>query len=525
MIDFLHKNITHGAEISTQNISCQQHFQFGITEIPKKLTPFSLCGRFLLHLIKKELCMPYADLREFIGRLEREGEIVRVKAEVDIKYEIGAICRHVLKQGGVEKNLALLFEKPKGHSIPIAAGLLDSRSRYYLATDIARENFWQEFRKKIDNPVLPRMVKEGPCKENVLLRKDADLFKFPIPTWNEKDGGPYITQGTTIIKNPETGVRNVGMYRLMVHDSQNIGILAAQYRQINEFARIVHKRGEALPVAVSIGQDPTITASAIVALPPDTDEFCLAGAMRGEPVDLVKCETIPLEVPATAEIVIEGEIRPGHMREEGPFGEYTGYYGEKMLRPVISIKAITHRNNPIYQACYQGRPPNCDMVTQVLSHEAEIMGKVHPLGLKKIRICPGSAMYVAIAAIHKEFAGQERNIACAILGTPSGKWIKTLIMIDDDLDPDNWTDVEWALGTRFQPIEDTLILQGMAGIVLDPSISQEEKRVNASRTSKLIIDATKPLHRPYAEECRPKPEVMKEVIANWAKYGIPSVGK
>src|SRR4030042_701809 len=196
-----------------------------------------------------------------------------------------------------------------------------------------------------------------------------------------------------------------------------------------------------------------------------------------------------------------------------------------MLRPVISVKAITQRNNPIYQACYQGRPPNCDMVTQVLSHEAEIMGAVYPLGVKKIRMCPGSAMYVAIAAIHKEFAGQERNIACAILGTPSGKWIKTLIMIDDDLDPDNWTEVEWALGTRFQPVEDALILHGMTGIVLDPSISGEEKKVNASRTSKLIIDATKPLHRSYAEECLPKPEVMKEVLSNWEKYGIPPVAK
>jgi len=469
--------------------------------------------------------MPYADLREFIARLEQAGELIKVKPEVDVKYEIGAICRHVLSQGGVEKNKALIFEKPKGYSMPIAAGLLDSRNRYYLATGTTRENFWQEFLKKIENPLPPRLVKDGPCKENILLGKDVDLFKFPIPTWNEKDGGPYITLGAAIAKNPETGVRNVGLYRHMVHDRQSVGILAAQYRQIYQFALKLAKRGEALPVAISIGQDPTIMASAIAALPPGTDEFGLAGAMRGEPIDLVKCETIPLEVPASAEIILEGEFHLDDMREEGPFGEFTGYYGERMKRPVISIKAITHRNHPIYECCYEGRPPTCDSVTQILTHEAQIMGRVYPLGLRKIRMCVGGAMFVAIAAIQKEFAGQERSIACAILGTPSGRWIKTLIMVDEDVDPDNWTDVEWALGTRFQPIEDAVIIHGTTGNVLDPSISQEDKRANTSRTSKLIIDATKPLHRPYAEECNPKPDVYERVVANWKKYGIPLEGK
>lgn len=462
--------------------------------------------------------MAYADLREFIKRLEKEGEITKVKAEVDIKYEIGAICRRNLKH----KNQALFFEKPKGYSVPIAAGLLDSRSRYYLAMETNQENFCQEFLKRSERSIPPRLVKDGPCKENIILGKDVDLFKIPIPTWNEKDGGPYITLGTTTVKDPDTGVRNIGVYRHMVHNGQSIGILAAQYRQIAQFAKKVHNRGEALPVAISIGQDPVITASAIVALPPGKDELGLAGALRGEPVDLVKCETVPLEVPATAEIIIEGEIRPGDMREEGTFGEFPGYYGgERIPRPVISIKAITHRKEPIYECCYEGRPPTCDSVTQILTHEAQIMGIAQPLGLKKIRMCVGSAMFMAIASIHKEFAGQERGVATAILGTPSGKWIKTLILVDEDIDPDNWTDVEWALGTRFQPAEDVIILQGMAGFVLDPSVNREETKVGHARTSKMIIDATKPVHRPYAEECRPKPDVMEKVIANWDKYGIP----
>ena len=462
--------------------------------------------------------MPYPDLRGFVEKLEKEGEITKVKTEVDIKYEVGAICRWNLNH----KNQALFFEKPIGYSIPIAAGLLDSRSRYYLAMETNRENFCHEFLKRAEQSIPPRLVKNGPCKENILLGKDADLFKFPIPTWNDKDGGPYITLGIAIVKDPDTGVRNMGVYRHMVHDGQNIGILAPQHRQLAQFAKKLHERGQTLPVAISIGQDPVVTASAIVALPPGKDELGLAGALRGEPVDLVKCETIPLEVPATAEIIIEGEIQPGNMREEGIFGEFPGYYtGERMPRPVISIKAITHRNNPIFECCYEGRPPTCDSVTQILTHEAQIMGLVQPFGLRKIRMCVGSAMFMAIASIRKEFAGQERSIAVAILGTPSGNWIKTLIMVDEDIDPDNWTDVEWALGTRFQPGEDTLILQGMAGRVLDPSISREDAKVGHARTSKMIIDATRPVHRPYAEECKPKPDIMEKVIANWDKFGIP----
>ncbi len=419
-----------------------------------------------------------------------------------------------------------MFEKPKGHSVPVAAGLLDSLTRYYLATDTTEENFTREYLKWSEQPLVPRLVKEGACKENIKLGADVDLFSFPIPTWNEKDGGPYITQGTAIVKDPETGVRNVGVYRLMVHDGQNLGILAESYRQIAQFASIVHNRGDALPVAISIGQAPAITVSAFSNLPPGVDEFGLAGAIRGEPVDLIRCETIPLEVPATAEIVIEGEIRPGNLKEEGPFGEFTGYYGGgRMPRPVISIKAVTYRNNPIYQACYEGRPPNCDSVALILANEALIMNAVKPLGLKRIKMCEGSAMFMAIASVQKRYAGQERAIAVAILGLPAAKGVKTLIMVDEDIDPNNWTEVEWALGTRFQPQEDVLILNGMTGVNMDPSIPIDEKGKNTSRTSKMIVDATRPLHRPFAEACQPKPDVLKEVLENWEKYGIPRTGR
>ncbi len=464
--------------------------------------------------------MPYYDLREFLSRLEREGELIRVKVEVDLKYEMGAICRKALDSGGVEANKALLFEKPKGYQIPVAAGLLDARRRYFLATETTPENFGEEFEKRTARPIEPRLVKDGPCKENVLIGEKANLYDFPIPTFNEKDGGPYITMGAVIYKNPDTGSRNVGIYRLMIHDSRSTGLCAPPFREVSQFARKVHARGEALPVAIVVGMDPAIYFGAISAFPYGVDELAMAGAMRGEPVDIVRCETIPLEVPATAEIVIEGEIRPNDTKLEGPFGEFTGYYGEALERPVIRVKAITHRDQPIFQACYQGRPPNCDSVTRVIPHEAEIMKAARALGLKKINICVGSALFTAIASIEKKFGGQERWIAAAILGTHSGRTIKTLILVDDDIDPYNWEEVEWALGTRFQPQSDIEVIGNITGVNLDPSLPEYERETKAYRTSKLIIDATKPVHVPFAAECLPKKDVMEMVEANWERYGI-----
>jgi UbiD family decarboxylase len=418
---------------------------------------------FVSHFCRRKIQNAYFSDR----LLEQEKEIIRVKTEVDIKYEMGAVCRHVLNAGGVEKNKALFFEKPKGYSIPVAAGLLDSRNRYYLATGTTRENFWREFLKMTENPIPPRIVKDGPCRENILVGKDVDLFKFPIPTWNEKDGGPYITLGAAIMKDPETGIRNVGLYRLMVHDGQNIGILSAQYRQPYLLALKAAKRGEALPVAITIGQDPSVLTSAIAALPVGTDELGLAGAMRGEPVDLVRCETIPLEVPATSEIILEGELRLDDMREEGPFGEFTGYYGERMPRPVISIKAITHRDNPIYEGCYQGRPA-------IMTH----WGMTHV-----------------------------------------GKWS---IVVDKDIDIFDPFQVMWAMGTRVQPHRDIIITSDRdPGTNLDPSIPPEIRPYPITRSSRIGIDATVEFKGfDYPPLINYSPELMKKIEGRWEEYGI-----
>jgi 4-hydroxy-3-polyprenylbenzoate decarboxylase len=237
---------------------------------------------------------------------------------------------------------------------------------------------------------------------------------------------------------------------------------------------------------------------------------------------VVTARTVPLEVPATAEIVLEGSIHPNDKRPEGPFGEFTGYYGDGPIpRPVIRLSAMTFRDRPLFQGVYEGRPPTCDSVAGILPHEAEIVRLVNLPELKKLRLCAGAATFMAIASVAKRYDGQERAIGQAILATPTGRWIKTLVLVDEDIDPANWTDVEWAIGTRFQPAEDLLVLHHMGGVMLDPSLPAGEVAAGTFRSSKVILDATRPVGARFAEACQPDPEVMRRVESHWERYGIP----
>lgn len=467
--------------------------------------------------------MPYRDLRAFLKRLEELGQLAKVQVEVDPKYEIGAICRKALRDGGIDQNPAIFFQRVRGSRIPVVTNVLDSRPRYYLALETTREQFLHDYIHRTARPVSPRIVERGPCQQNVLEGSKVDLGLLPIPVWNEKDGGPYITMTCVIHRDPETGTRNAGTYRLMVHDRQTLGILVGPQRELHQQCVRAHAKGESVPVAIAIGLDPSIYAASIAPFPYGVDELAMAGALRGEAVDLVTTRTIPLEVPATSEIVLEGEIRPNDRLPEGPFGEFTGYYSEgPVARPVIRLSAMTFRDDLIYQGVYEGRPPTCDSVAGILPHEAEILRQVRMPELKRVRLSAGGAMFLAVAALSKRYDGQERTIAQAILATPTGRWIKTLILVDEDIDPDNWFDVEWALGTRFQPREDILTLHNMGGIMLDPSLPPDEVRSGMFRTSKVIIDATRPVALPFGEICQPHPDIMQQVERQWERYGIPA---
>jgi 2,5-furandicarboxylate decarboxylase 1 len=339
-----------------------------------------------------------------------------------------------------------------------------------------------------------------------------------MPIWNELDGGPFITFPAVISQDVETGVRNCAMYRLQVHGPNRLGILAAGYRHLNLHRR-KHGDGRPFPVAVALGTDPTIPMAAVAAFPYGVDELEMAGALRGAPVEMVPCETVPLEVPATAEIVIEGEMHPGELEEEGPYGEFTGYYGERGMRPVVRVTAITHRDHPIHVGHYEGRIASEATALSCVPIECEILRAVPIPGIQKVTITSGGRGLVCVASIKQAFEGHGVQMGMAILATWAGRRVKTVIVVDDDVDPANWLDVDWALATRVQPHRDVTIIQGVSGVVLDPSLPPEEK--STGRTSKMIIDATKYNASTFAKPCLPKTDVLAEVQRTWESYGIP----
>ena len=465
--------------------------------------------------------MPYADLREFLEKMEKEGELARITKRVELKHELGAICRRSLDVYGLEHNKILMFCDPGGYPIPLVVNLLATRRRYALALDTEPDMIHDKFIAALDARIPPRLVKDGPCRENILIGDGVDLYRLPIPIWNELDPAPFITAPSHITKDPETGERNVGMYRGMLHDRNNIGIIAGPYRHLIIQCKKAHAKNKPFPVAVCLGLDPYTYIATHATLPLGEDELALAGGLKGEPIELVKCETIDAEVPANCEIVLEGEIHPGDLRDEGPFGEFTGYYGgTRAPRPVIRIKAITHRNNPLYLAAYQGRPPKESSISSNIPDEVEVMRNVRLPGLKRIHMTEGGINMVAIVSIRKLYEGFAKVMAMAILSTEPGRLIKTLILVDEDIDPFKRNLVDWALATRFLPARDTILLEGLPGVPLDPSMPKEEKLNNTNLTSKLVLDATQPLTPDFPIESKPSAEIMELVTNRWPEYGI-----
>ena len=463
--------------------------------------------------------MVFADLREFLRCLEEQGELARVHVEVEKDHEIGAICRKVNDHAGP----GLLFEKVRGYSVPLACNLLGTKKRFAMALGTSDGALTEEWLRRTSlPPINPVLISRGACQENIFVGDGLDLLKmFPIPIWNELDGGPFITLPIVISRDPETGIRNAAMYRLQVHERNKLGILMAPYRHTEIHRGKASAEGRGLPVAIAIGTDPAVALAALAPLPFGVDEFAMAGALRGEPVEVVRCKTVDLEVPATAEIVLEGEILIGETKEEGPYGDFTGYYGAKVKRPVVEIKAITHRDRPIYQGLYNGRPPTEEQIIRGLPIEIDIARQCPLPGIKKINLTMGGCgAFNCVVSIEKKFEGYGKMIALAVLGTWGARFVKTLIIVDDDIDPFDWNQVEWALATRVQPHRDVEIIRDIVGCILDPSLPYQERQTGRSRTSKMIIDATKYDAAEFEVPCRPKQDVAEKVNREWAKYGI-----
>src|SRR5436853_469904 len=482
--------------------------------------------------------MPFEDLREFIRALEKKHQLKRIKTEVDSDLEIAEITDRVSKQGGP----ALLFESVKGHSIPVLINALGSRDRMKIALDI---DDYSEITERISEltdvkspqgliekikmiprladlgKMFPKMVKDGPCKERVLREGKFSLFDFPIIKCWPEDGGRYITMPLVFSKNPDTGKRNCGMYRMQVYDETTTGMHWQIHKNgAQHFRTQVRGGGGRLDVAVAIGADPVTVFCAILPLPEDLDEMMIAGFLRERPVEMVKCETVDVEVPANAEIVLEGYVDTSERRVEGPFGDHTGYYSLEDDFPVFHITCLTHRKNPIYQTTIVGKPPmeDCWMGEAIERIFLPLMQRQFPEVVDYHMPFAGVFHNMMIVSIRKDYPGHARKVMNGIWSLPQAMFTKAIIVVDDETNVRDLNEITWRVLNNIDPERD---IQFMLGPV--DQLDHSSRLPNFG--SKMGVDGTRKwksegFTRPWPRELRMSEEIKERVDALWPKLGL-----
>ncbi|MFQ5661287.1 MAG: UbiD family decarboxylase [Gammaproteobacteria bacterium] len=473
--------------------------------------------------------MPYNDIREFIQCLDEEGQLNRVKKEVDWNLELSHIAKlNEEQQGG---GSAMLFENVKDYpNQRVFASALTARERLAIALEMSLEtsimNLTHEWVDRIQNKrVSPECVETGSCKENILMGEEADVTRLPAPQFYPGDGGRYVgTAGFLISRNLDTGRLNLGTYRLMIVDANRASIMIIKAKDGEIDLRGYAEKGIPMPVAYVTGVDPTIFMCASTLFGLEESEYDIAGALRGEAIKVVKAETSDLLVPASAEYVIEGEIVPGELIEEGPFGEYTGYYSGTGAdrREFINIKCITHRNDPILWATTVGRPTTDTHMLMVVNRVASLWNDLKQMqipGIKAVYGPPGAAgRMLVIISMKPMYHGHSTQVGLAAFASVTGNYgLKTVILVDEDIDPENMDQVMYALSFRFQPELGTQILKRGRSTPLDPSLPRSSRYL----TSRIILDCTTPYE--WGPEERPKPILLDEemkahVLENWDSY-------
>ncbi len=455
------------------------------------------------------------DLREFLKVLEEEHELTKVKLEVDPKHELGAICKIHNERAN---SPALLFENVKDHEIPVVGQLLASDRRVALALGLSQENVFDETVSRASKPIAPRRVSRGACQEVVYEGAEVDVTRLPLCTNNPKDGGPYITAGHVIIKDPEYG-NNLAIYRMMLVSKNEVTIRFTPGHDGYDFIKNAEKRGQKkFEVAVCVGVPPAVYVASQFEPRAGVYELEIAGGLAGEAVDVVKCQTIDLEVPALAEIILEGELAvPAKTGDEGPFGEFCGYTTARVPNErIMTIKAVTHRRRPIYHNIWLGKPPHEHLYVDALTYAVAAYQELKPAypALKKAYAPPWGVSIVLILQLEKRLMrpGIVNNILAASLYTRSGKW-KHVIVVDEDINIEDPNEVLWALTTRFQPATDMFVIPRSITSSLEPSATVE------GLTSKLMLDLTiKETFR--GEVAEPTDSMRQAVLRRWKEYGF-----
>lgn len=444
--------------------------------------------------------MPFQDMRQHLNYLGEMGHLVQVEKEVDPRYEIAAYIRKTSDQDGP----ALLFEKVKGTDMKVAGALFATLRGAALSLQCKTEELNERFINGVQNPIPAVTVTNGPCQEVVCKDEKVDLYKLPIPFYSEKDSAPYITMGVTISRDPNTGARNMGLYRNELKGKNRLGISA---QTVQRHLVMAEKRGQGVPVIIALGVDPALLWAAGWKAPYGVDEVSIAGGLRGSPVEMVKAVTCDLEVPATAELVIEGVVLPNVREMEGPFGEYPGYYNPAILKPVVQVTAITHRKNPIFLAGLTGMPTTENHIMKQVCLEAQYTWDLRQKfpGVKEVHLpAAGAQAILAVVSMRPTSKFEARNVISYLLGNrPS---VKCVITVEDDIDIRNIETVVWAVMTRFQPAEDVIIIPNLIEIALDPSGPRGGASASSAdgsgpelTASGMGVDATRPFGRPFPE--------------------------
>lgn len=479
--------------------------------------------------------MALKDLNQFIQLLEREGELKRISQAISPILEITEITDRVCKNGGP----ALLFEKVGGHLFPVVTNLFGSERRMRLTfggrspDEVGQEfeaffemeppdTFWKKI-KALPNllhlsKLFPKLVANAPCQEVVL--KEPDLSLLPaLQCWPE-DGGRFITFPLVITKDPETGKRNIGMYRLQIFDSKTLGVHWHPHKGGAQHFRVAERRGERLEIAVALGPDPVTLYSATAPLPEGIDEWVFAGFLRKEPVEMVKCTSLSLEVPAHSQFVIEGYLETEERRMEGPFGDHTGFYSLPDLYPVMHVTALTHRRDAIFPATIVGIPPMEDaflgwateriflplirmQLPEIINLHMPVEGVFHNL---------------VFVSIDKRYPGHARKVGYALWGMGQMMFSKIIVVFDREVDVQNLSECLWMLGANIDPKRDIFFSEG-------PVDALDHASPLPFYGSKMGIDATKKwpeegFNRPWPKKIEMDPTVKQRIDDLWKSLGL-----
>ena len=444
------------------------------------------------------------DLRDFIKTVEREDpdNVLRISKQVGVKYEITSCALELEKQG---KTPLLIFEIVEGYSQPVVTNVFGSRKKYAQILGVPEDLLIDEWVARSNSEIEPVEVSEGPVKELIMTGVDVNLEKLPILTHFTQDGGPYITSGIVVAKHPQTGTRNASFHRLQLKGQKKLGISLHSRRHLWEYQRIAEDQGEALEVAVVIGAHPLFYfGSGLWKGPIEVDEYKIAGGFLGMPLEILKCETVDLEVPSNAEIVLEGKILPNMREDEGPFGEFTGYASKNSTRHVLEISAILQRNDAIYQDIVPGISAEHTLLLGI-PQEARIFERVKSVvpTVKAVSYPPSAACrFHCYISMKKVAEGQSANAIFTAFAEDLS--LKLVVVVDEDINVYHEREVLWALATRFQADRGLFVVPRCMGALLDPS-------ADGGLTAKMGIDATKPLTGWQAERCTIPEDISQKV--------------